>query len=83
MIMLGTGSALIFKPPQQNTMTVAQKWYDGDCNLSAFKSTYRIIPYKRPLPNKRPHHFMTLANGIDPDETAPMGAVSSGSTLFA
>ena len=44
---------------------------------------YRVIPYKRPLPNKRPHHFMTLANGIDPDETAPMGAVSSGSTLFA
>ena len=26
---------------------------------------------------------MTLANSIDPDETAPMGAVSSGSTLFA
>ena len=44
---------------------------------------YRVIPYKCPLPNKRPHHFMTLANSIDPDETAPMGAVSSGSTLFA
>ena len=26
---------------------------------------------------------MTLANSIDPDETAPMGAVSSRSTLFA
>ena len=26
---------------------------------------------------------MTLANSIDSDETAPIGAVSSGSTLFA
>ena len=24
-----------------------------------------------------------MANGVDPDETAPIGAVCSGSTLFA
>ena len=24
-----------------------------------------------------------MANGVDPDQTAPMGAVCSGSTLFA
>ena len=24
-----------------------------------------------------------MANGVDPDQTAPIGAVSSGSTLFA
>ena len=24
-----------------------------------------------------------MANGVDPDQTAPMGAVSSGSMLFA
>ena len=26
---------------------------------------------------------MSMANSVDPDQTAPMGAVCSGSTLFA
>ena len=32
---------------------------------------------------KRPNDTDWMANSVDPDQTAPLGAVWSGSTLFA
>ena len=44
------------------------------CNLSK-------VQIKRSLDRKNCAHGMT--NSVDPDQTAPLGAVRSGSALFA
>ena len=53
--------------------------------IKIFKKKYPYLPYGKYSKNSntKASDKMTYANSVDPDQTAPEGAVWSGSTLFA
>ena len=60
------------------------------CKIPKFSDTWKIWSNPHKFEQKRLYHRVMcpkgadgMANSVDPDQTAPLGAVWSGSALFA